>query len=150
MPVVGGAPPRYVWGIRRAREDSVAMTDEGGSNFDMGLLDDAGTAYRHYKAGERIFIAEDEGDCMYVVRSGAIEIRAYGSVLDRIGPGGMMGEIALIDGGARSATAIAVTDCDVLPITREVFLRLVQREPTFALEVMRALARRIRGMNDNM
>lgn len=123
---------------------------EGAGEFDMGLLDDAGTAYRLYKAGEKIFVAEDEGDCMFVVRSGMVEIRYYGQVLDRLGPGGIFGEIAIIDGSTRSATAIAVEDCELVPITRAGFLTLVQRQPEFALDVMRALARRIRGMNESM
>lgn len=125
------------------------MADED-LGFDLGMLDDAGTAYRSYKAGEKIFVAEDEGDCMYVVRSGTVEIRYYGVVLDRIGRGGMFGEIAMIDGSTRSATAVAVEDCEVAPITRDGFLALVQRRPTFALDVMKALARRIRGMNESM
>lgn len=122
--------------------------DEAG--FDLGLLDDAGTAYRSFRAGEKIFVADDEGDCMYVVRSGVVEMRAYGVVLDRVGQGGMFGEIALIDGAPRSATAVVVEDCEVAPITREGFMTLVRREPGFALEVMRWLARRIRGMNESV
>lgn len=125
------------------------MADED-REFDLGMLDDAGTAFRSYKAGEKIFVTDDEGDCMYVVRSGTVEIRYYGAVLDRVGPGGMFGEIAIIDGATRSATAVAIEDCEVAPITREGFLTLVQRKPTFALDVMKALARRIRGMNESM
>lgn len=125
------------------------MSDED-DGIDMGLLDDAGTAYRQYTASEKIFMAEDEGDCMFVVRTGTVEIRYYGQVLDRVGPGGIFGEIAIIDGSTRSATAIAVEDCEVAPITRDGFLTLVRRQPEFALEVMKALARRIRGMNESM
>lgn len=125
------------------------MSDED-DGIDMGLLDDAGTAYRQYTAGEKIFMAEDEGDCMFVVRTGTVEIRYYGQVLDRVGPGGIFGEIAIIDGSTRSATAIAAENCEVAPITREGFLTLVRRQPEFALEVMKALARRIRGMNESM
>jgi CRP/FNR family cyclic AMP-dependent transcriptional regulator len=125
------------------------MSDED-DGIDMGILDDAGTAYRQYTAGEKIFMAEDEGDCMFVVRTGTVEIRYYGQVLDRVGPGGIFGEIAIIDGSTRSATAIAVEDCEVAPITRDGFLTLVRRQPEFALEVMKALARRIRGMNESM
>jgi CRP/FNR family cyclic AMP-dependent transcriptional regulator len=125
------------------------MSDED-DGIDMGLLDDAGTAYRQYTVGEKIFMAEDEGDCMFVVRTGTVEIRYYGQVLDRVGPGGIFGEIAIIDGSTRSATAIAVEGCEVAPITRDGFLTLVRRQPEFALEVMKALARRIRGMNESM
>ncbi len=123
---------------------------EDARGFDMGLLDDAGTAYRTYKAGEKIFVAEDDGDCMFIVRKGTVEIRHYGQVLDRVGPGGIFGEIAIIDGGSRSATAIAAEDCEIAPISREGFLVMVQRRPEFALDVMRALARRIRGMNESI
>lgn len=127
----------------------VTMTDLGNS-FDLGLLDDIGTAYRRYKVGERIFVTGDEGDCMYVVRSGLVEIVAYGTVLAHVGPGEMFGEIAMIDGAPRAATAKVLEDCEVAPIDRSGFLKLVQRDPGFALEVMKTLAQRLRDMNESM
>ena len=126
------------------------MSEGVKGGFDMGLLDDVGTAYRRYAAGDCVFVTEDEGDCMYLVRSGLVEIVAYGTVLDRVGPGGMFGEIALIDGAPRTASAVVVEDCEVAPITREGFLTLVQRNPEFVIEVMRTLARRLRGMNEGL
>lgn len=126
------------------------MEAGAGSVFDLRSLEAAGFAFQRYTAGETVFATDDEGDSMYAVRSGLIEITAYGEVLDRVGPGGYFGELALIDGAPRSATAVVVQESEVATISREGFLRLVRSEPTFALEIMRALARRLRGMNENM
>ncbi len=56
-------------------------------------------------------------------------------------------ELALIDKSPRSATAVAKTDCSLIPITEKQFLFLVQETPFFALTVMATLARRIRSRN---
>ena len=82
--------------------------DKDGTDF--RLIDEISGVFQNFTAGEKGFASEEEGDCMYVVRSGAVEIRYYGVVVDRIGPGGIFGEIALIDGSTRSASAIAVED----------------------------------------
>ena len=126
------------------------MDAGAGGMFDLRALAAAGFDFQRYGAGEKVFITDEEGDTMYAVRSGLIEITAYGEVLDRVGPGGYFGELALIDGSPRSATAFVVEDSEVAAISRDGFLRLVRSEPTFALEIMRQLARRLRGMNENM
>jgi CRP-like cAMP-binding protein len=61
---------------------------------------------------------------------------------------GIFGEMALIDGAPRSATAIAATDVKLVPVGEKQFLFLVSRTPYFALNVMRALARRLRATNN--
>lgn len=126
------------------------MEGGAGSLFDLRSLERAGFAFQPRKAGETIFATDDEGDTMYAVRSGLVEITAYGEVLDRVGPGGYFGEMALIDGSPRSATATVVKDSEVAAISRADFLQLVRSEPTFALEIMRVLARRLRDMNENL
>jgi CRP-like cAMP-binding protein len=60
---------------------------------------------------------------------------------------GFFGEMALIDGGTRSATAIAKTDCKLVPITEKQFLFMVQETPFFALRVMRTLTARLRRVD---
>lgn len=126
------------------------MEAGSGSVFDVRSLEAAGFVFQRFKAGERIFATQDEGDTMYAVRSGVVEITAYGEVLDRVGAGGYFGELALIDGTPRNATATVAEDGEIAAISRQDFLRLVRNEPTFALEIMRQLARRLRGMNENM
>ena len=59
----------------------------------------------------------------------------------------IFGEMALIDSEARSATAVAITDVELVPITENQFLFLVGQTPYFALNVMRTLAQRLRVTN---
>jgi CRP-like cAMP-binding protein len=102
------------------------------------------TDARPYRAGEAIFRAGDKGDNMYVVVEGEVRISAGGRELELLGPGGVFGEIALIDSGPRSADAVAVTDCRVVPVDEAWFKFLVQQTPFFSLQIMRVMADRLR------
>ena len=81
---------------------------------------------------------------MYIVKAGTVEVRDGRQLLDTVEPGGVVGEVALIDAGERSASVIAKTDCQLLPINEEQFILLVEQMPYFALQVMRVLADRLR------
>jgi CRP-like cAMP-binding protein len=87
---------------------------------------------------------------MFVVRSGRVSIRVHGETIEEVGPGGMFGEMALIDHSPRSATSVAEEDTVVVPITERLFVVLVQDTPFFALDVMRVLVERIRLMNERV
>jgi CRP-like cAMP-binding protein len=123
------------------------MTD---ARFDFELLTDGGFDLERFAAGERIFVEDDDGDCMYVVRSGKVNIMSSGTILETVGPNGIFGEMALIDGAPRSATAVAYEPTEVARINKAVFLRLVQRTPEFALDVMQKLTRRLRRMTESL
>ena len=112
--------------------------------IDFQLLANAGFPPAQFKAGEVVFAEGDEGDKMYVIRSGEVEILRGGHVVETLAPGGIFGEMALIDGSPRAATARAKTACDVAPITEKSFLFLVHETPFFAIAVMRTLAERLR------
>jgi len=99
---------------------------------------------RSFKQGETIFNDGDPGDCMFVVVEGAVEIQLAGTVVERLDPGGLFGEMALIDGQARSATAVAAADCNLAAINEKRFLRLVEITPRFALQVMQVITERLR------
>ena len=118
--------------------------------FDFDELVRLGLPVERRIAGERIFTAEDEARSMYVVLSGEIKIVAYGEVLDRVGTGGIFGEMALIDGRPRSATAIAAEPSELVAVDRELFGRLGRGAPEFALAGMAQMARRIRQMNESL
>jgi len=118
--------------------------------LDFSLLTRAGFPLRRYAAGEKIFVQDDEGSSMYVVRSGRVSIMTYGTVLESVGANGMFGEMALIDGSPRSATAVAAEPTEVASIDRKAFAHLVRQDPDFALRVMRLLATRIRQMNASL
>ncbi|MGQ0455464.1 MAG: cyclic nucleotide-binding domain-containing protein [Hyphomicrobium sp.] len=116
--------------------------------IDFSKLDAMGAPRRRLDAGEKVFLETDAGDVMYVVRSGRVDIITYGAVLENVRAGGMFGEIALIDGGPRSAAAMAAEPTEVVAINRATFLALIRDEPEFALRVMGVLATRLRRMND--
>jgi CRP/FNR family cyclic AMP-dependent transcriptional regulator len=99
---------------------------------------------RDYAAGEVIFSKGDPGEVMYVVQSGEVEIVLGDAVIDRHGPGAVFGEMALIDAGPRSATAVAATDCRIVPVNQQRFEFLVQQTPHFATTVMRIMVERLR------
>jgi CRP/FNR family transcriptional regulator, cyclic AMP receptor protein len=108
--------------------------------IDYQLLANAGSPPVSFKAGELIFAAGDKGDKMYVVRSGTVEIERDGKIVETVTAGGIFGEMALIDGAPRAATARAKTECEVAPIAEKNFLFLVHETPYFAIAVMRSLA----------
>jgi CRP/FNR family cyclic AMP-dependent transcriptional regulator len=112
---------------------------------DFQMLANAGFPPKSFAAGAPIFEADEKGDSMFLIRS--VEIERHGKVIETLGPGGIFGEMALIDGSPRSATARAKTDCVVAPINEKVFLFLVHETPYFAIAVMRTLADRVRRMN---
>jgi CRP-like cAMP-binding protein len=118
--------------------------------FDFNELVRLGLPVERRAAGERIFSTDDDARSMYVVLSGEVEIVAYGEVLDRVGAGGLFGEMALIDGLPRSANATTAAPTELVAVDRDLFIRLVRGAPEFALAVMAQLARRIRQMNDSL
>lgn len=102
---------------------------------------------RSYDPGAVIFEAGQSGTQMFLVRAGSVELRVDGQPLETVGPGGMVGEMALIDAGPRSATAVAGLGCVLVPVDVDTFHKLVQGVPGFALEVMRIMAARLRRAN---
>ena len=100
-----------------------------------------------FTAGQTIFRAGDAGDYLYVVQQGEIELRVHDRVVAVVGPGGILGEMALIDRRPRSARAVATADSVLVPVDEAHFLRLVQQTPNFAIQVMRVMADRLRKMD---
>lgn len=98
-------------------------------------------------AGQTIFNSGDQGDTMYIIKEGSIEIRAGETVFEVAGPGSVVGEMALIDKSPRSATAIANTACKLVVVDRRRFEFLVSQTPYFSLEVMQIMAERLRHVN---
>jgi len=100
-----------------------------------------------FAAGETIFAEGTTGREMYVVLEGSVDIRVGNKTLDVTGPGGIFGEMALIDSNARSATAIAKDDCTLAIVDERQFLRMAEQTTLFTLNVMQILAGRLRRMD---
>jgi CRP/FNR family transcriptional regulator, cyclic AMP receptor protein len=98
--------------------------------------------------GAAVFRDGDAGDTMYGVISGEVAIIKHGILLERIGPGGIIGEMALVDHGPRSADVVAQQETRLAVIDRPRFEHLVTSHPTFALQVMAVMAERLRRADD--
>lgn len=117
------------------------------SEIDFGVLTGNGIATRSARAGEVIFKEGDAADQLFVIKSGEVAIRSGNRTLAELSTNHIFGEMALIDDAPRSATAVARTDVELVPISEKQFLFLVSQTPFFALKVMRVLARRLRATN---
>lgn len=113
-----------------------------------------GATIRSFPKNAIVVNEGDETDSLYVVLSG--RLRVYVSdgegrelQLNMIGPGEYFGEVAP-DGGPRSASVMAVDEARCAVVKRGELLALVQREPQFALHMVRKLASRVRDLTDNM
>ncbi len=96
-------------------------------------------------AGQTLFHAGDPGDSLFIVRKGEIELYIKDTagqkiVLTNALPGDMFGELAMLDTGPRTATALALTDCEVLVLDRGDLVLLFQRKPEAALHMLASLS----------
>jgi CRP/FNR family transcriptional regulator, cyclic AMP receptor protein len=106
-----------------------------------------------FDVGEVIFEEGSTGRELFVVLGGQVEIAkvsgASKTVIVTLGKGEFFGEMAVIDGSSRSATAIAATpNTRVMRINHARFVYLVSQQPAFALMIMDALSKRLRLSND--
>jgi uncharacterized membrane protein len=107
-----------------------------------------------FRGGEVIFKAEQTGGTLYIVQAGQVELSIVDDdgeklVLDLLESGDFFGELSLLDGGTRSATATATQRTETLVLERHEFLDLMLQKPHMAQDVMVALAKRVRR-TDNL
>ena len=98
-----------------------------------------------FTGGSIIFHAGDPGDSLYIVRDGEVELYIKDTVGQKIvlatpGPGDMFGELAMLDEGSRTATALALRDSEVLVLDRSDLILLFQRKPEAALHMLASLS----------
>ncbi len=111
---------------------------------------------RRYTQGAIIFNEGDPGEVLYMIQSGQVRIFIHGldgsenSVILFGRPGDIFGELAVIDGLPRSATAAALDDTVLLTINRETFRRHMRHMPQLAYNFMQELTRRVRYNTQQM
>lgn len=102
---------------------------------------------RALRAGEWLFREGDPGDVLYVLRSGRLEIvqETAGTevVIRSVPSGGVLGELALLTGATRSASARARRDSTLLSVSREAFIELLETDSAFATALSRTLAQQV-------
>jgi CRP/FNR family cyclic AMP-dependent transcriptional regulator len=116
----------------------------------------AGLATRRvYEAGAVIFMRGDPGDSLCGVATGRVRISASGPggkevFLNIMEPGDAFGEIALLDGSPRTATATAMARTELIIIPRDAFSALLQSQPQLAAHLIQLLCKRVRWTAEQM
>ena len=116
----------------------------------FSLLTGNHIATRRVRAGDVIFREGDKADELFVIKSGHVRIQVGNRTMADLAADNIFGEMALIDSEPRSATAVAITDVELVPVSEKQFLFLVTQTPYFALRVMRILAQRLRVTNKSL
>lgn len=104
---------------------------------------------RQLAPNEPIFWIGERGDDMFIVQHGQVRLSytdesGHDVTLANVGPGAFFGELSLLDGGHRTATARTVTDTTLLTLDRSVFYQFIERHPAAAILVISTLATRQR------
>jgi CRP-like cAMP-binding protein len=107
------------------------------------------------KRGATIFSKGDPGNSLFAVISGTVKISissadGRNAILNLIGPGEILGEIAVLDGQARTADATAHTNCEICIIDRREFLPFVRSQPALAMKFIELLCSRLRWTSDQV
>ena len=107
------------------------------------------------KRGEEIFAEGDQGDKLYVIASGKIKLSRTShdgreNLLAVLGPGEIIGEISFFDPGPRTASAITVSDSELMSLGHEHLKGFLEANPTASVALLGALAHRLRRTNDNV
>ena len=93
----------------------------------------------------KVIVKEGQaGVLMYVVLEGRLAVSIRDKLVEKIGPGGVFGEMALVDRTPRLATVVSETDCGLLAIGRNTFLDLIRASPDFAVSLLGAVGDRAR------
>ena len=100
------------------------------------------------KAGDVLTHEGRHEGYFFVVVDGSVGIERGGEVINTLGPGDFLGEIALLDGGPRTATATAVTPTRLLSLEHQAFDDLMDTSPTIRTAVMEAVGQRLRAIDD--
>ncbi len=151
--------------VGRLRQTIAALRDEGklsvsgqwkeAAVFDKRQLADlvqglANDPPIYFDRGAMVIKEGSTGVRMYTVLEGRVAVTIEGSMVERIGPGGVFGEAALLDQSTRLASVQAETDCALQPIGRTAFLELVKVSPAFAEKMLYGLAERLRLLTERL
>jgi CRP/FNR family transcriptional regulator, cyclic AMP receptor protein len=98
-------------------------------------------------AGSVVVDQGQTGREAFVVLSGDVTVKRAGRKITTLGPGGVVGELSLLDHGPRTATAICDTDCELLVIDQRHFRAILEDVPVMAIKLLSVLSGRIRDLD---
>lgn len=110
---------------------------------------------RHFRTGELLVRESEDAVAFFVLSQGYAEVvkgleQEEEQVVGHLSEGDFFGEMALLDGFPRSASVLAVRDCECLVLERRDFLALVRTSPEVALAILPVLSRRLRDCEDQL
>ncbi len=108
---------------------------------------------RKFPKDKLIFDVGDAGDCLFILRTGHVHVYVENTtgekiVLGEFEPGEVFGEISLLDGGPRTATAIAMEDSECFVLTRDDLQELITKHPHAAIDLLTMVGRRLRATDE--
>jgi CRP-like cAMP-binding protein len=102
-----------------------------------------------YRKGELLFRENDDTQDFFIIKSGSVRVfKKQGQkeiTLDILGPGMVAGEIASIDNVKRTASGVAISDTEVIMISRDIFSRIIEKIPDWFRKIAQILVQRLRG-----
>ena len=103
---------------------------------------------KHLALGEGSEVAKegDPGNDFYVIAAGQARVVRGGRTIAKLMPGDFFGEIALLDGGPRTASVVAETPIELLVLNRKPFTQVLERDPSVVLKMLEELAARLRNV----
>jgi CRP/FNR family transcriptional regulator len=110
---------------------------------------------RSFPKGARVFHEGDRTDACYVIRAGEVRVTrehpdGRAIALATLGPGELVGELAMLDGGVRSASVEALTDVDLLAVSAADMKGLLERNAEITAKLVIALTKRLRETNERI
>jgi CRP/FNR family transcriptional regulator, cyclic AMP receptor protein len=123
-----------------------------GALEDAALAAIAGAASMRSYQPHAVVVRQDEpSDGVYLITAGRLSVSVSGSdgrvtTIGHMGPGEIIGEISLLDGGARSATVVSETKSVLVAVDRSLFLPLVQAHPAIAMALVSVVSARLRAL----
>ncbi len=113
-----------------------------------------GALGRTYRDGEVLFSEGDEGECLYVVQDGQLEIvvnrDGTPTVVRVAGKDELIGEMAVFQKETRSATVRARGEARVLTLDKKNFLRRINEDPSLAFRIIETMSRRVRELSQQV
>lgn len=126
------------------------MDQSGFREIDFRIFKHVDAHSVSYSAGNQILAPGDMTRKMYIIKSGRVAIIIGGTTVAELSDGEIFGEMGIVDPRPHTASIVAITDVNLYGINEQQFLQLVSTTPTFAIRVMRVLARRTRAMNSRL
>ena len=110
---------------------------------------------RHLKAGDRLFAIGDVGDRCYRLDKGAVKVEVASlngedRIIAILGPGAIVGELSMIDGLPRSASVVALQDCELRFVSRKAFEEFANAHPETCKALLAILSARLRQVDETL